>query len=207
VPVCRRPGAGGHLVCTARVHLSALRVHCARVSAARSRPPSLHCASAFVRRAGALCPVVGGQVQEYGRHQPARSPDCMTITGILWRPRRLGQGNIKYGLKRRSRTWRDVVFDKYLISQAFNRRIKAVRLGFCPPKSVAWLPSWGTRRRRLPRWSQPQECLAFLKRERSIRTFLHGEASADPDAHLTRWVISKLRRRHLLKANAVTVVL
>ena len=51
VPVCRRPGAGGHLICTARVH---------------------------------LCPVVGGQVQEYGRHQPARSADCMTIAGITY---------------------------------------------------------------------------------------------------------------------------
>ena len=131
----------------------------------------------------------------------------MTIPGILFRPRRLGQGIIKYSLKRRSNSWRDVVFDKSLISQAWNRRIKALRLGFAPPKSVAWLPCWCPRYRRLPKWSQPQECLAFLKRERSIRTFVHGEASADPDGEFTRWVTSKLRRLHLLKANAVTVVL
>ena len=131
----------------------------------------------------------------------------MTIPGILFRPRRLGQGIIKYSLKRRSSSWRDVVFDKYLISQAWNRRIKALLLGFSPPKSVDWLPCWCTRYRRLPKWSVPQDCLAFLKRERSIRTFVHGEASADPDAEFTRWVTSKLRRLHLVKANVVTVVL
>jgi hypothetical protein len=102
----------------------------------------------------------------------------MTIPGILFRPRRLGQGIIKYSLKRRSSSWRDVVFDKYLISQAWNRRIKALRLGFSPPKSVDWLPCWCTRYRRLPKWSVPQDCLAFLKRERSIRTFVHGRTSS-----------------------------
>jgi hypothetical protein len=164
---------------------------------------------------GVRCTAVGREVEEYrqsqehGGQQPAPNTVCMcmTLTGILWTPRRLGQGSIKYCLKRRSSNWRDVVFDKHLISRAWNRRIKALRLGFAPPKAVAWLPCWCATHRRLPKWSQPQECLTFLKRERSIRTFLHGEASADPDGDLTRWVTSKLRRYHLIKANAVTLVL
>ena len=79
-----------------------------------------------------------------------------------------------------------MAFDQHLITKSWNRRIKALRLGFFPPKSVQWLPCWSDSCRRLPIWSQPQQFRAFLKRERVIRRFMYGQASADAGALLTR---------------------
>jgi hypothetical protein len=130
--------------------------------------------------------------------------DCMTIQTIVWKPRRLGSGSIDYRVNRGKWSSSDLAFDKHLVSKAWHRRIKAIRLGFVPVKFVAWLPSSATS---LYTISARHHLTSVLRCERSIRKFVLREISADPSSLFIRWITARLRRLHLVTTNATTVVL